>query len=206
MGVTSRRDSSHSHFWLKSPISHSGISEEKALTWQKAKTGFAYLTSRDAWRRLAQGMAIVFLLTHQAWGGIICHCQHEDSTQQISQTAHACCHDGHHSGVAEGVPSVSEPVHSPASCSEESTPGSAVGQRSEGQLGALPQGEMVCCQAAPQAEVQGITIPSQDPVPVINTQPSVKLAAPAAFVPTYQNFHQLHRARPLYLSISCFLI
>lgn len=171
-----------------------------------AKTGFAYLTSRAAWRRLVQGMAIVFLLTHQAWGGIICHCQHEDRTHRISQTAHACCHDGHHSGVAEGAQSFGEPTHSPASCSEESTPGSATDCESEGQLGAAPQGEMVCCHAAPQAEVQGITTPSQDPVPAINTQPSVKHAAPAAFAPTYQNFHQLRHARPLYLSISCFLI
>lgn len=151
-------------------------------------------------------MAIVFLLTHQAWGGIICHCQHENSSQQISQSAHACCHEGHHSGVAEGTQPVSEQAHSSASCSEERAPGSAADRESEGQLGALPQGEMVCCHAAPQAEVQGITIPSQDPVSAINTQPSVKLAAPAAFVPTYQDFHQLHRARPLYLSISCFLI
>lgn len=176
------------------------------MTWQKAKTGIAYLTSRFAWRRLVRSMAIVFLLTHQAWGGIICHCQHEDSTPQVSQSAHACSPEGHHSGVGEGAQPVSEQAPSTASCSEERVPGSAADRESEEQLGALSQGEMVCRHAALQAEVQGITIPSQDPVPVINTHLPVKLAAPAAFVPTYQDIHQLHRARPLYLSISCFLI
>ena len=170
--------------------------EEQTLTRQVTKAGFASLTSRFIWRRLAQGIAIMFLLTQPAWAGIGCHCQHENEAQQVSQMAHACCPTGHHSGHAVGTEHASEATNSPASCSEEGE------ISSDDQLGTT----MVCCHATPQSEAQGVTIPSQDPVPVINAQPLVCPGAPAVSTPTYHNFHQLNRTRPLYLSFSCFLI
>jgi len=169
------------------------------LTRQVTKAGFASLTSRVAWRRRAHGIAIGVLLTHQAWAGIICHCQHENGAQQDSQIAHACCVSAHHSDSAT-TEQAGETAHLSTSCSEEGVPGT------DDQLGALPQGALVCCRASPRAEAQGITIPSQDSESIVTTQQFVSFDALAVSVPTYQNSHQPHRTRPLYLSFSCFLI
>jgi len=168
--------------------------------WQVTKAGFASLTSRVAWRRLAHGVAIVFFLTHQAWAGVICHCQHENGAQQGLQIAHAFCLSAHHPGSASSTQQAGETSHLSASCSEEGAPGT------DDQLGALPQSAMVCCHPAPQAEVQGITIPLQDPESIVTTQQFVSLDALAVSVPTYQNSDQPHYTRPLYLSLSCLLI
>lgn len=170
------------------------------MTWQVAKTGFATLTSRFFWRGLAQGIAILFVFTQQAWADIVCHCQHENEVRQVSQMAHACCRTRHHSEQAVGTEHASEATNSPTSCSEERELGT------DDQSGALSQGTMVCCYATPQAEAQGSTVPLQDPVPVINAQPLLYPGASAVSTPIYHNFHQLNRTRPLYLSFSCFLI
>ena len=153
------------------------------------------MTSRTAWRRLAQGIAILFLLTHQGWDGIVCHCRQEDDAQM----AHACCLAAHHSGSAVSTEQMGEVTHESAPCSEEGAPGN------DDQFGALPQSAMVCCHDAPQAE-QNAAISLQETAPVVSTQPLVSLysSSDGVFIP-YQ-FHQLYRTRPLYLSISCLLI
>jgi hypothetical protein len=170
------------------------------MMWQVTKVGFASLTSRVAWRKLAQGIAILFLFTHQAWAGIVCHCQHENGAQM----SHACCRAEHHSGSAVNIEQVGETSHSPVSCSEAGAPG-IESQSSINQFGALSQSAMICCHDALQAE-QNATISLKEPAPVIGTQPLVSPGSQAGTVFIHYNFHQLYRTRPLYLSFSCLLI
>lgn len=166
------------------------------MNWQVTKAGFANLTSRVAWRRLAQGIAILFLLTHQAWAGIICHCQNENNAQQGSQIDHACCPAGQHSGSAVSTEQ--------AGCPEEGALDTD-DQCSDGQSGTLLQGAMVCCHEAPQAE-QNTAISLQAPAPVVSNQPLVSIDDQpiSDFIP--YKLHQLYRTPPLYLSFCCFLI
>lgn len=63
----------------------------------------------------------------------------------------------------------------------------------------------MCCNAAPQSELQ-ITISSQEPEPVVCPQAPGSADILAVSAHRYHNFRQLHRTRPLYLSLSCFLI
>ena len=168
------------------------------MTWQVTKTGFASLTSRAAWRRLAQGIAILFMLTHQAWAGIVCHCLREDDAQMVP----ACCLAAHHSGSAVSTEQAGEATQ--ASCSEDGALGTD-DRCSDDQSGTLPQGAMVCCHDAPQAE-QNATISLQEPAPVISTQSLVSFDGQSVPVFIHYNFHQLYRTQPLYLSFSCFLI
>jgi len=165
------------------------------------KAGFASLTSRAAWQRLAQGIAILFMLTHQAWAGIVCHCQKENNAQQGLQIAHACCF-AHHSGSAVSIEQAGESTQT--SCPKEEALDTNH-QCSDDQSGTLPQGAMVCCHEAPQAE-KNAAISLQQPVPVVSIQPLVSHDGQSVsdFIP--YNFHQLYRTRPLYLSFSCFLI
>jgi hypothetical protein len=172
------------------------------LTWQVRKTRFAALTDRAAWRRLVRGIALLFLLTHQAWAGIICHCEPDDAAQM----AHACCLAAQHSDPAVNNEPANEAVHSPAACAEKGAPGTD-NRPSDDQLCTTPQIATACCHAAPSAEVQGITTPSKNTESVVSTQPLVNLDAQAVSAALYQqNSHQPHRTRPLYLSFSCFLI
>lgn len=166
------------------------------------KTGFVNLTSRVAWRRLAQGVAILFLLTHQAWAGIICLCQNENDAQQDSQMAHACCPAAHHSGSGVSTEEAGESTQT--SCPEEGALG-IDDQCSDGQSGTLLQGAMVCCHETPQAE-KNAAISLQQPAPVVNTQPLVSHddQSVSDFIP--YKLHQLYRTPPLYLSFCCFLI
>ncbi len=172
------------------------------MTWHVTKAGFASLTSRAAWQRLAQGFAILFMLTHQAWAGIVCHCQKENDAQQGSQISHACCLAMHHSGSAVSTEQAGESTQT--SCPEEGALDTD-DQYPDGQSGILPQGAMVCCHEAPQAEKNAM-ISLQQPAPVVNIQPLVSHDGQSVsdFIP--YNFHQLYRTRPLYLSFSCFLI
>ncbi len=172
------------------------------MTWQVTKAGFASLTSRAAWQRLAQGIAILFMLTHQAWAGIVCHCQNENDAQQGSQIAHACCLAAHHSGSAVSTEQAGETTQ--ASYSEEGALGTD-DQCTDNQSGTLPRGAMVCCHDAPQAE-QNAIISLQEPAPVVSTQPLVSLDDQSVSDFIHCNFHPLYRTKPLYLSFSCFLI
>ena len=172
------------------------------MTWQMTKIGFASLTSRGAWRRLAQGIAILFMLTHQAWAGMVCHCQNENDAQQSSQIAHACCLAAHHSGSAVSAEQAGEATQ--ASRLEEGALGTD-DRCSDDQSGTLSQGAMVCCHDAPQAE-QNATISLQAPAPVVSTQSLVSLDGQAVPVFIHYNFHQLYRTPPLYLSFCSFLI
>jgi hypothetical protein len=172
------------------------------LMWRVTKAGFASLTSQVAWRRLAHGVAILFLFTHQGWTGIVCDFHHEGDAQHVSQMAHACF--SHHSGSAVSAEHANEAVHSSASCSEEGAPGTA-GQRSDDQLDTLLQGAAMCCHAAPQTE-QNATLSAQVPGPVVSTQPLGSLDGQSVSVPARHNYPQLYPTRPLYLSFSCFLI
>ena len=169
---------------------------------QVAKARFAPLTSRTTWRRLAQGVAILLLLTHQAWAGVVCICQHNDGLQQAAQMAHVCSAARHHSDVrAEHTGEVAD---SSAAYSEEGAPGTD-DRCSGNQSCTLLQGAMVCCPDVPQAE-QNATISLQKPAPVISNRSLVSIKGQSVPVFIHYNFHQLYRTQPLYLSFSCFLI
>lgn len=170
--------------------------------WPVTKAGFSSLTSRVAWWRLTRWLVVLCLFTQQAWAGIVCNCQHDNDTQMT----HACCPTAHQSDSAASAEQASEATHSSSSCSGAGAPG-AEKQPAEEQLGAAPQVAMLCCHATPPAEVQGLTTPAPHPTAIVSAQPLINLDALPVSVSTYQqNSHQPHRTRPLYLSISCFLI
>jgi hypothetical protein len=73
------------------------------------------------------------------------------------------------------------------------------------QSGSLPHSAMVCCHDTPQAE-QNAAISRHKNSEFVNVQPLVSVGGllDPVFIP-YKS-HQFYRTRPLYLSLSCFLI
>src|SRR5262245_22890270 len=120
-----------------------------------AKVVFGSKTSRNAWLRLTRGITIVFLLTHQTWAGILCHCLYENTAQHASQMAHSCCPLAHHSSSGTSTECAGESADS--SPTEELTPG-ADHQLCGNQFGALSQNVRACCHSAPQTDAQEMTI------------------------------------------------
>lgn len=175
------------------------------MTWQMAKAGFASLTRRVGWRRLAQGVVILFLLTHQAWAGAICHCQGENGSEQDLQMAHACCAAAHHADFHENQEQAAEIALTPATGSGERTHATD-GQHLDYGCNELESAAIECCQAESQLAVQGISIPSQNTESIVISPAFVSLGALTISIPIHQNAYLPHRTRPLYLSFSCLLI
>lgn len=171
------------------------------MTWQAAKAGFSLDISQIDWRRLVQVIALLFLLTQQAWAGLLCHCQHEDE----GQMSHACCLTAHHCASAEAAECAGEPAHAESSCADETESADQILSADNSCTAPQPAMANCCCDAAPQTEPQAITS-VRESVPVDSHQSFVSIEWQIASATMYYNPHPPNRTRPLYLSFRCFLI
>ena len=169
------------------------------MTGQAAKAGFTFNVSRINWRALMRGSLLLLLFTHQSWAGIVCHCALQGSAQNDSQ--HQCHHAAHLSKSTLGTEQEVLADHHSTSCSGEST---AI---PNGGIETSPQGATVCCcHATPSAEVQAVSVLSQSDVPGDSTPPLISFGALRTSTSEYIGLHQPLHSRPLYLTLSSFLI
>ena len=172
------------------------------MTWQTAKAGFSLSTGQIAWRRLAKVIALTLLLTQQAWAGLICHCQQQND--DAAQMSHACCSTSHHCPFAQAAESARESADSDNSGAEEAGPDDALLTPAKA-CGAAQPLITICCQDTPQTEQQALTS-TQGPVSVAHHQSLISSGWQTNQNSTFYNQQQPTHTRPLYLSLSCFLI
>jgi hypothetical protein len=162
------------------------------LTWQKAQTGTAFI--HTPWRALMRGFVLLLLLTHQPWAGVICAFTYQDDS-------HAGCSAAQRNDITtearQGVPD----AHTLSHCASDEGP------IPDPQFDNLPQSGLACCSGAPQADAMEVTISSPKPTPVENNPLPVHTGAPKNLTPALTGaIHPQRRQRPIYLSLSCWLI
>jgi hypothetical protein len=139
-------------------------------------------------------IVILLLFTYQSWAGIICgYALHGESQ-------HASCHTAQHNDAAAEIRREGSDAHASSHCaSEEAT-------IPDFQFENLPQCATMCCYAAPQTDVQRVTVSSPNPQTVEHTFPLVHINTQTLPEPASFNTHPQHHKRPLYLTLSCWLI
>jgi hypothetical protein len=175
--------------------------QDKTLTRQTAKMGLSFGKSQIAWRKLARVSLLLLLLTQQAWGGLICHCQPAEAAQLATQMSHACCPASRHCASTEDTEYAgdSESPHS-----EKAEPAKAL-LSSDNLCDTARRRLAACCQAAPQSEPLAMTS-VREPEPVANYQAPSASEGQTVQTSIPNRFLQPNRNCPLYLSFSCFLI
>lgn len=172
--------------------------EEKKLTRQKAQKGNRLI--RTARRAMARGFALLLFLTHPSWAGVICHCNYQQEFQ------HSGCHASQQTNLMTGQRQEDTNSYNSPHCASEEEAVSNV------QLDNLSLSAMACCDVAPQADIPGVAVSSSSSTSVKNAPPPIHSGAQTTSAPAPINVHperhkwpQRHK-RPIYLSLSCWLI
>jgi hypothetical protein len=162
------------------------------LNWQKAQTGTAFIHA--PWRALMRGFALLLLLTHQPWAGVICAFTYQDDS-------HAGCSAAQRKDItAEARQEVSD-SHTSSHCASEEAPVPVA------EFDNSPQNALACCSGAPQADALAVAVSSPKPMPVENAPPPIHTGAQKNPTPALTGaIHPQRRQRPIYLSLSCWLI
>jgi hypothetical protein len=157
--------------------------------WQEAQIGTAFIRATS--RALMRGIALLLLLTHSSWAGIICSCSHQDEFE------HSCCYTAQHDDktIEAGQEADTHSSH----CTIEEMPAPA-------QLDNQPQSVTVCCYPGQQASAQTIAISSTKELSVENTQLPIQIGAQAVIASESIYIYPHRHSRPLYLAFSCWLI
>lgn len=143
--------------------------------------GTAFPTHGRSWKNFFRGMALLFVLVHQASAGIVCLCQHEvrvlHAVKKTAKPPAASCH----AQMAE------EPAEEQAPCSSTSV-------------------TAPCCEMHAQ-----ISHWADGPIPLITApaaEAPALLLEKTSFTQQLQLFSMIRpgRSRPLYLVQSCYLI
>lgn len=162
------------------------------MTWQKAQTGIAFI--HTPWRVWIRGFALLLLLTHQPWTGVICAFTYQDDS-------HAGCSATQRNSITVEARQEASDAHTSSHCASEeaSVPADEIDHS--------PQNALAYCSGAPQADALGVAVSSPKPTPVENSAPPVHTVAQKNSTPALTGaIHPQRRQRPIYLSLSCWLI
>lgn len=150
-------------------------------------TGF----NRATWRALMRGSVLLLLFTHQSWAEFVCRCNPQNEFH------YTCSQSVDHSVPEMGMHQESSASHPAHATRKSITPDTCPE--------AMPHGAQVCCYSMAQGDDKSIATSERYMSGESLTVP-ISIGFPTTTTSTYSIIHQPHRARPLYLAFSCFLI
>lgn len=165
--------------------------------------------TRISRRALGLGLVLSVLFLQQSFAAALCLCDHETPHFAFSQCEQqdAIPTEAHDTGMHGETPAEMHHagMHHEKSEVHESSPSSEAATVTAGQVGGgSPPSAFSCCHGRPQADVPAASMSVQTPVAVEETTPLTISDARATFISSRVSIPP--RSRPIYLSLSCFLI